>query len=238
MLVFWKLSSSKAGPVADVTLTTGLWNSFHSHRSGVVPSRWNEVDPIFGVTVKLQNRLAIDVGTTAFYTPTESYKTSAHAEFKLTYNDAARHGFAVNPWVAYWIELQNKATVVFDPVTSQKGSYLTIGVTPTWSLPAGVGVDMATYANFVSSSFYQRFDGSDGGSGLAVVSLAPKISMPLKFLGVTPRTARVDLVVGFRACEDTGESGHVQPQVLFRQQSASVRGRRCSRANRPRPCPL
>jgi hypothetical protein len=37
----------------------------------------------------------------------------------------------------------------------------------------------------VSSDFYQKFDGTDGGSGLAVVSVAPKVSLPLKFLGVT-----------------------------------------------------
>ena len=37
----------------------------------------------------------------------------------------------------------------------------------------------------MGSSFYQRFDGSDGGSGLALVSVSPKVSVPLKFLGVS-----------------------------------------------------
>ena len=31
----------------------------------------------------------------------------------------------------------------------------------------------------------QRFDGSEGGSGLALVSVSPKVSVPLKFLGVS-----------------------------------------------------
>ena len=117
-------------------------------------------------------------------TPTDSYQTSAHAEFKLTYNDSPRRGFSVNPWIAYWVEMQNKATVVFDPATSSRGSYLTIGATPTFAVGgAGATVDVGTYANLVSGDFYQRFDGSNGGTGLAVLSVAPKINVPVKFLG-------------------------------------------------------
>jgi hypothetical protein len=186
LLVFWKLHQSAQGKLTDVTLTTGVWNSFHSQRAGANPSRWNEVDPILGVTMKFQKGLTVDVNTTAFYTPTDSYQTSAHADFKLTWSDSAAKGFSFNPYVAYWVELQNKATVVFDPATSTEGSYLTIGATPTFALGAtGLTADVGTYANFVSSDFYQQFDGSNGGSGLAVVSVAPKVNVPLKFLGVT-----------------------------------------------------
>jgi hypothetical protein len=186
VLLFWKLRSSNQGKVADVTLATGVWNSFHSVRAGVNPSRWNEVDPILGLTVKFRNRFTVDVGSTAFYTPTESYATSAHADFKLTYNDSWLRGLSLNPYVAYWVELQNKATVVFNEDTSSEGSYLTVGATPTFGIGrAGATVDVGTYANFASADFYQRFDGSDGGSGLAVVSVAPKINVPMKFLGVT-----------------------------------------------------
>jgi hypothetical protein len=76
--------------------------------------------------------------------------------------------------------------VVFNEDTSSEGSYLTVGATPTFGIGrAGATVDVGTYANFASADFYQRFDGSDGGSGLAVVSVAPKINVPMKFLGVT-----------------------------------------------------
>lgn len=184
VLLFWKLKSTPKGKVTDVTLTTGVWNSFHSVRAGVNPSRWNEVDPILGLTVKFQKGFTLDVGATAFYTPTDSYATSAHTDFKLTYSDSWMRGLSLNPYVAYWIELQNKATVVFDPATSSEGSYFTLGATPTFGIGKAT-VDVGTYANFVSADFYQQFDGSDGGSGLAVVSVAPKVSMPLKFLGVT-----------------------------------------------------
>ena len=185
LLLFWKLHASGTGPVSDVTVTTGVWNSFHSHPSGLEPTRWNEIDPIFGLTVKLRHNLTVDASTSAFYTPTRSYATTSNADVKLTYNDPPSHGFSLSPYVDYWKELNDKATVMFNPATSRRGWYVTLGATPTMHL-GGSDTTLAvpTYANFVSSPFYQRFDGSDGGSGLAVFSAAPKISTPLKFLGV------------------------------------------------------
>ena len=186
VLLLWKLHAANQGAVRDVTLTTGMWNSFHSHPSGATPSRWNEVDPILGLTAKLQGGWTVDAGTTAFYTPTDSYATSTHLDLKLTYNDSFRDGVSLNPYVGYWVELNNKSTVAFNPSTAKEGSYLTLGATPVFSVGAtGTTLELGAYANFVSSSFYQRFDGSEGGSGLAIVSVSPKVSVPLKFLGVS-----------------------------------------------------
>jgi len=186
MLMLWKLYGANQGAVTDVTLSTGIWNSFHSHRSGAKPSRWNEIDPILGVAVKFRKGFSVDASTTAFYTPTDSYATSTNAAFKLTYNDSFLKGFALNPYVSYWWELNNKSTVVFNGATSKESGYLTLGATPTFGFGSGgSSLEVAAFTNIVGSSFYQRFDGSDGGSGLALVSVSPKVSMPLKFLGVS-----------------------------------------------------
>ncbi len=186
MLLLWKLRAADKGAVSDITLTTGIWNSFHSRMGGFQPSRWNEIDPILGLTVKLRKGLTVDASTTAFYTPTESYATSTHADFKVTFNNAVVSGVALNPYVAYWVELNNKSTVMFNRGTSQEGSYLTLGAAPSFGLGAsGSSLEIRAFGNIVSSSFYQRFDGSDGGSGLALVSIAPKLSVPLKALGVS-----------------------------------------------------
>jgi len=181
-LLFWNLHTSDKAAVTDVTLTTGLWNSFHSHRSGARPSKWNEADPILGLTFKFRNRLKVDAVTTSFYTATESYATSTHLDLKLTYNDSLKERVSLNPYVEYWKELNNKATVRFNPSTSSKGGYLTVGSTPTLSI-GRAKVEVDTYANLVSSDFYQKFDGSNGGSGFAVFSTYPKVSVPLKFMG-------------------------------------------------------
>jgi hypothetical protein len=77
----------------------------------------------------------------------------------------------VIPYVDYWMELNDKATVMFNPATSGRGSYLSVGAAPTVSLGAsGATLAVATSTNFATADFYQRFDGSDGGSGLALVS--------------------------------------------------------------------
>jgi hypothetical protein len=186
LLVLWKLHSSAKGAVSDLTLTTGVWNSFHSVQAGAKPSRWNEVDPILGVSMKLRSGFTVDASTTAFYTPTDSYATSGHMDFKLTYGDSWARGFSVNPYVDYWRELNDKATVVFDPAASSRGYYVTIGATPTFHLGGkGVTLEVPAYVNLVSDDFYQQSDGTNGGSGLAVTSVAPKISVPLSSLGIS-----------------------------------------------------
>jgi len=186
MLLIWKLKAFKEGPVSDVTLTTGIWNSFHSHKAGVNPSHWNEVDPILSAGIKFRKGFTLDASTTAFYTPTQSYATSTHADFKVTFNSAAISGVALNPYAQYWIELKNKSTVMFNSATSDEGSYLSLGLAPSFPLGgSGTVLEVAFSANVVSADFYQRMDGSDGGSGLALASLAPKLSIPMKFLGLS-----------------------------------------------------
>src|SRR5207344_2319981 len=70
--------------------------------------------------------------------------------------------------------------------TSRESGYLTLGAAPTFGLGAGgASLEIPAFMNIVGSSFYQQFDGSDGGSGLAVVSVSPKVSVPLKFLGIS-----------------------------------------------------
>ncbi len=205
MLMLWKLYGSNQGAVSDVTLTTGIWNSFHSHRSGATPSRWNEIDPILGVAVRFRKGFIVDLSTTAFYTPTDSYATSTHAAVKLTYNDSQWNGLALNPYVAYWKELDNKATVVFDSATSKESQYLTLGATPTFGLGGGgSSLEIPVFANIVGSSFYQRFDGSDGGSGLALASVSPKVSVPLKFLGVSHGAWKASFAVSYYHLRNEG----------------------------------
>jgi hypothetical protein len=205
VLMFWKLHESKQGAVSDVTLTTGLWNSFHSHPSGAKPGKWNEVDPILGVAVKFRKGFTVDLSTTAFYTPTDSYATSTHASFKFTYNDSFKKGLSVNPYVSYWRELENKSTVMFNAATSRESGYLTLGAAPAFGLGSGgVSLEIPAFMNFVGTSFYQQFDGSDGGSGLAVVSVSPKVSVPLNFLGVSHGAWKASFAVSYYHLSNDG----------------------------------
>jgi hypothetical protein len=182
VLLFWNLYSGE-GFLKDITLTTGVWNSIHSRRSGADPGRWNEIDPIGGLTFKLGQGWKFDAFITQFHSQTESYDTSTNLDFKLTYNDSCFGNFSINPYVEFFLEVEDKATVVFNSATSQESWYFVLGVDPTYkfqSIP--LTVELPTFISFVDSDFYQRFDGSGGGSGAGVFSTYLKFSTPLSFV--------------------------------------------------------
>jgi hypothetical protein len=181
-LVFWDLYKDPTGTLQGVTLTTGVWSSFHTRESGADPGHWNEFDPIAGLAFKFAGGFTFDANYTAFDSMVDSYPTSQHMELKLSFDDSKYLGaFALHPWIAYWLELDEKATVTFNPDTSESTYYFTIGIDPTFQ--AGpVKVELPTFINLVADDFYQKFDGTGGGSGLAVFCTGVKLSLPLKFV--------------------------------------------------------
>ncbi len=182
LLSFWSLYSDKDTFVNDVSLTAGLWSSIHSERGGVDNGHWNEWDPILGLTFGLGEHVKLETNFTAFDSKDGSYDTSYHGELKLKFDDSKWLGaYALNPYIAFWKELDNKATLVYDFSTSEESYYFTIGVNP--SVKAGpVKFEFPTYINIVDSEFYQKSDGSAGGGGLAVFGTEVKASIPLTFV--------------------------------------------------------
>lgn len=183
LLLFWNLYASEQGFLNDVTITTGVWNSIHTRESGAEPSHWNEIDPIGGITFKFGHGWKFDVFWTAFQSQTDSYETSNNLDLKLTYHDTFFGAFSLNPYVEFFYELSDKATVVFNPATSDESWYFQLGFTPTYkfkSIP--LTVELPTYISLVDEDFYQRFDGTPGGSGAGVFSTYLKFSTPLSFI--------------------------------------------------------
>lgn len=182
LLSFWSLYSNKENFINDVSLTAGVWSSFHSRKSGAEPGHWNEFDPILGLTFGLGEYVKFETNYTAFDSKVDSYETSHHLELKLKLDDSKWLGsFALNPYVAFWKELDNKATVVFDPSTSDESYYFTVGINPAVKL-GPVKLEFPTYINIVDDEFYQRMDGSDGGDGIGVFGTEIKASIPLTFV--------------------------------------------------------
>lgn len=184
VLLFWNLYSNDNAFLNDVTLTTGVWNSIHTKKSGAEPSHWNEIDPIVGLSFKFAKQFTFDAFWSAFQSQTDSYDTSNNLSLKLTWNDTIfGESFSINPYVEYWYEISDKATVVFNPATSDESYYFSIGINPTYkfkSIP--LTISLPTFINLVDSDFYQRFDGTSGGSGLAVFSTQLKFQIPLNFI--------------------------------------------------------
>jgi hypothetical protein len=183
LLLFWDLYSSKTAAIDDVSLTTGVWNDWDSHESGATPGYWNEIDPILGLTFNVEKAWQIDVFYTEFHSQTDSYPPSTNLDVKLTYHDSGAGGLTFNPYVEFFKDEHEKATVTFDPATSKLSYYFAFGFDPTYSVPdTTLKLELPTFINVVQSDFYQRLNGTPGGSGLAVFSTELKASLPLSFV--------------------------------------------------------
>jgi hypothetical protein len=189
-LLFFDLYSSKQGPINDVSLTIGDWNSVHTAiaGSGPHPGHWNETDPLTGITVKFLNDLQFDAFYTAFVSQVDAFKTSQNLDLKLTYHDKfisnkLVKGFSINPYFEMFIETSNKATVALDERTSERGYYFQLGVDPTYAFATlPLTIELPTYVNFPSDNFYQNFAGKGSVSTLGLVTTELKATVPLKFI--------------------------------------------------------
>ena len=160
-LLFFDLYSSKQGPINDLTLTIGDWNSVHTAivGSGPKPGHWNETDVLTGLTLKFLNDLEFDAFYTAFVSQVDAFDTSTNVDLKLTYHDKILNnklvkGLSINPYFEMFIETSNKATVVLDKATSQRGYYFQLGVDPTYGFENfPLTFELPTYVNFPSDNF-------------------------------------------------------------------------------------
>ena len=182
LLALWDIYTDKDALLSGVSLTAGMWSSIHENESGKDPGHWNEWDPILGLTFSFKDYLKFETNYTAFESKVDSYDTSHHLELKLKLDDSKwLKEFALNPYIAFWKELDNKSTVVFDFDTSRESYYFTVGVNPTAKL-GPVKVELPTSINIVDNQFYQTFEGEGGGSGIAVFGTELKGTVPLSFI--------------------------------------------------------
>jgi hypothetical protein len=189
-LLFFDLYSSKDGPINDVSLTIGDWNSVHTAiaGSGPQPGHWNETDPLTGLTFKFWKDLQFDAFYTAFVSQVDAFKTSQNLDLKLTYHDKFIGnrwvpGFSLNPYVEMFIETSNKATVDLDEKTSKRGYYFQVGFDPTYAFAKiPLTVELPSYVNFPSKYFYQNFAGQGSVSTLGLVTTELKGTVPLNFV--------------------------------------------------------
>lgn len=185
LLLYWKLYAPRdqTADVNEVTLTTGLWNDVDTEPSGVQPGNWNEIDPSAGINVKFLRDWTFESPFTAFISETDSYPTTWNWDPHLSYHDHFLPNFSFNPYVEFFFEISNKSTIVFNQATSQSGCYGVLGFDPTYvvkNLP--LKLELPTYLTLPSDNFYQRVDGTGGGTGLGLVSTMFKATVPLEFI--------------------------------------------------------
>ncbi len=188
MILFFNLYHSDTKPLTDLTFNIGVWNDIDSGKNGANPGNWDELDGFFGMEAKLYKDWKLDAEETFFRSETESYETSTNFDFKTTYLDHwfGDSGFSINPYAEVFVETSRKATVAFNTSTDDRGFYGVLGFDPTYkfkSIP--LTIELPTYANFVSEDFYQKVNGTPGGTGVAVISTELKATTPLTFIPIS-----------------------------------------------------
>ncbi len=190
LILFFNLyHTDEKKPLTDLTFNMGVWNDIDSGKNGTnPPGNWDEIDGFLGLEAKLYGDWKLDAEETFFKSQTNSYQTSTNFDFKTTYLDHwfGDSGFSINPYGEVFVETSKKATLAFNYNTDPCGFYGVIGLDPTYkfkSIP--LTLELPTFANFVSDTFYQRVNGSAGGPGLAVVSTEFKATTPLSFIPIS-----------------------------------------------------
>lgn len=176
---------SPTNPVVDeITLTTAVWNDFDTEKSGVNPGHWNEIDFITGPNVKFFNDWTFESPFVAYKSETGSFPACWAWNPRLTYHDHFIKNFSINPYVEFFYELQNKITVVLVPQKSESSYYGVVGLDPTYifnRLP--LKLELPACVIIPGNDFYQRKNGSGGGTDIALFTTMLKATVPLNFMG-------------------------------------------------------
>lgn len=182
----WDLYKPMPAPnqvINEVTMTTAVWNDVDTKQSGAKPGNWNEIDPTLGPNVRFLKDWTFESPFTAYISETGSFPTCVAWDPRLTYHDHFIKNFSINPYVEFFDELQNKITVVFNQAKSKESQYGVIGVDPTYDFQnIPLKLELPTYILIPGHDFYQRKDGSGGGTDMGLFSTTLKATVPLKFI--------------------------------------------------------
>lgn len=171
----------QAGALTSLSLTPGIWNSFHTGPTGSDsptasdPKVWYELDGYVRLSAVLWEDLTTYALYTAYTSPNNLFGTVQELAVGVSYNDAKLLGhFALNPSFLVAFELDGQADAGAD-----KGIYAQIGIAPGYtffpeatyplsvSVPLSVGLSLKDYYEFGTGSD-DTFGYFSGGLGLSV----------------------------------------------------------------------
>ena len=206
ILGFVNAYSGGDGFINSLTLVGGMWNDIGTKSVGIgtgtpgyhgEPSTpWTEIDPIGGFSVGFAKNFTLDVTATAFVEQIESIGTSAHMDFKLSYNDTSLinlDGFGFHPYVEFWQEVSGKATdadlpyAVYGPSAHSgkyaapgESYYIQTGIDPTYVLKDGIKLEVPVDFLLPNQRFYGEYYGESSALGLWAVG--GKVTVPMNFM--------------------------------------------------------
>ncbi|HEY0257508.1 MAG TPA: hypothetical protein VGC39_08700, partial [Candidatus Methylacidiphilales bacterium] len=179
--VLYHPPAASNSPIDEVTFTTALWNDIDTHSGGADNSNWNEIDPTVGPNVRFLKDWTFESEFIAYVSETSSYPTCWVWDPRLTYHDHFIKDFSINPYVEFYDELDN--TIVIDPVPNQarESYYGVLGIDPTYAFEnIPLKLELPTNILIPGDQFYQRANGTGGGTDMGLFSTTFKATVPLE----------------------------------------------------------
>lgn len=160
------------GGVKSVGVNVGLWNSLHTGSSGsdgFTDKLWYEEDFYTTLTLGLAGNTSLATTYTAYTSPNESFRTVKEVSFKVS----VAQKFAPYGLIAF--ELGDTDSAGADG--GDPGTYLELGVGPSWPLADG----KATLAIPVKlgMSLGDYYQGPDGDSSFGFFDIGALLTIPL-----------------------------------------------------------
>jgi len=182
------------GPVNNILVTVGTWNSLHQGPTGIdgspagSPEVWYESDFYTTVSTTLFDDWTASATYTAYMSPNSSYNTIQEIAVGLAYNDKELLGaFAVNPSILAAFEIDDQADAgnsLFALPNMSEGIYFQVGIKPGFTLieskdyPVAVGFPIVVGLSL--DDYYEDASGDDEAFGY--VDAGIELSVPLAFI--------------------------------------------------------
>jgi hypothetical protein len=214
--LYFNLFSAEEGLIRDVTIGGGVWNSWHSEKTGRdhSPGPLYETDwyPLF--SVGFENDITFTLIYYWYSSPNGAFDTVEELNLKLEWDDSEVLGrWALQPWINLAMETHLTS---FGP---DKGEGVQLGIEPTlWELdddtyplsftiPAELGLAIDDY--------YEEDDGSENTFGYGSVGLLaslPITAIP-ENLGAWTVSAGGKILFLSDTLQDVNRGDHVYPVV-------------------------
>lgn len=157
------------------SLSFGVWNSFHSERTGFTGSpsleTWYEMDAWATLSLSPSERWKFDTTFTHYRSPNHGFRTVDEFAFDVYFDDSdlwVWDAFALKPYVSLAVEIDGTA------FGSDEGTYLEIGMAP--GIPVSedslVSFTLPSRLGFGLDRYYESAAHGDQAFGFASVALA------------------------------------------------------------------
>ena len=174
------------GPVKNVALIGGLWNSVDTAEADAHVGSWDEMDVFVSLGGTVADKFSLTLTYSPWNSPQHAFKTEHNIDLKVSYDDSklwGSSGISINPYVDFFWAVAGDSTVIL----GRKGStgYIEPGIVPTYTLKAApdypVTFTVPMYIQVGPASYWDA-NYTFGHNDFGLFSISANATVPLAFI--------------------------------------------------------